>query len=423
MRLRALASRRPPRLQPLSVIPAGGAGVGGRLVPFPESRTGALALASSAAAPALARRALRRPVSVSLWSFLLLVLVPTALAGSYYLAIASDQYVAELRFTVRSSETPRLDALALFESGVGHQPGAAESHVVVQYLGSRAAVDDIRGTIDLAAMFGRPAADWWARLPSAASAETLVEYWRHQVDPFYDPANGAVTVRVRAFTPEESLHLAQAVIGAAERLVNDLSSRARRDALHHAEAEVAASETRLKTVLGQIREFREKQGLLDPGRTAEASAGLSARLRDELARANAELAMLKTYMRDDAPSVKVTRARIRSLEGQRRVAIGDLTEPGQGHGEPLSRAVGDYEQLDAERKFAEAAYQHALAALDRARAETDRQQLYLASFVPPSLPEEALYPRRWRSVGVVALIAFALWAIGGLALQSIRDHL
>jgi capsule polysaccharide export protein KpsE/RkpR len=35
----------------------------------------------------------------------------------------------------------------------------------------------------------------------------------------------------------------------------------------------------------------------------------------------------------------------------------------------------------------------------------------------------ALYPHRWRSLGLVALIAFAVWAIGALAVQSIRDHL
>jgi len=39
------------------------------------------------------------------------------------------------------------------------------------------------------------------------------------------------------------------------------------------------------------------------------------------------------------------------------------------------------------------------------------------------LPEESLYPRRWRSLGIVALIAFALWGIGGLTIQSVRDHL
>jgi capsular polysaccharide transport system permease protein len=89
----------------------------------------------------------------------------------------------------------------------------------------------------------------------------------------------------------------------------------------------------------------------------------------------------------------------------------------------LSQELGSYEALDAERKFAEAAYQHALEGLDRARDNADRQHIYVESFVPPSLPQESLYPYRWRSLGTVALVAFAIWAIGRLAVQSIRDHL
>ena len=41
------------------------------------------------------------------------------------------------------------------------------------------------------------------------------------MDPFYDPANGTVVVRVRAFTPAEALQLAQAIVTASEPLVND----------------------------------------------------------------------------------------------------------------------------------------------------------------------------------------------------------
>ena len=89
----------------------------------------------------------------------------------------------------------------------------------------------------------------------------------------------------------------------------------------------------------------------------------------------------------------------------------------------MSRVLGSYEELESERKFSEAAYQHALQSLDQARANADRQQVFIASFVPPSLPEEALYPRRWRSLGTVCLLALALWSIGGLMVQSIRDHL
>jgi capsular polysaccharide transport system permease protein len=272
-------------------------------------------------------------------------------------------------------------------------------------------------------MFSPPQADWWARLPRPAPIEELVRYWQGQVDPSYDPANGTVTVRVRGFAPADALRLSQAIVAACEKLVNDLSLRARRDTLGHSEAELAQAEARLKAVLGDIREFRDREGLIDPARTAEGTGLLTTRVRDDLVKANAELSTLKAYMRDDAPSVKVLKARIRSLEAQRRSLAQEMTDPDGARPDTLSRVLGSYEQLESERKFAETAYQHALQSLDQARANADRQHVFIASFIPPSLPEESLYPRRWRSLGTVALIALALWGIGGLTVQSVRDHL
>jgi capsular polysaccharide transport system permease protein len=356
-------------------------------------------------------------------SFIALVLVPIMLAAVYLFTIAADQYVSEFRFSLSSIDPPRLDPLSLLAGSASHSPAALESQIVVQYITSRAIVDQLDGSLNLRQMFSPPEADWWARLPRPTSIEALVLYWRGQVDPFYDPANGTVVVRARAFTAVEALQLAQAIVAASEQLVNDLSARARRDAVRNAEVEVTQAETRLKTVLGEIRAFRDREGVIDPGKTADATGTIATRLRDELVRSNAELSTLKSYMRDDAPAVKVVKARIRSLETQQRVVARDLTDSDRNRTDTLSRQLGSYEQLDSERRFAEAAYQHALHGLDQARANADRQQVYIASFVPPSLPEEALYPRRWRSLGVVALIAFALWGIGGLAAQSVRDHL
>ena len=364
----------------------------------------------------------RRPSPLAL-SFVALVLVPIAVAAAYLFVVATDQYVSEFRFSLSSIDPPRLDTLSLLAGNASHSPAGVESQIVVQYITSRAIIDELDGGLDLRRMFSPPEADWWARLPRPTSIEALVQYWRGQVDPFYDPANGTVVVRVRAFAPADALRLAQAIVTASEKLVNELSSRARHDTVSHAEQEVAQAETRLKAALGEVRAFRDREGVIDPGRSAEAAGSLAARLRDELVRTNAELTTLQSYMRDDAPSVKVLKARIRSLEGQQRVVAHGMTDPDHSRVDTLSRQLGSYEQLDSERRFAEAAYQHALHGLDQARANADRQQVYIASFVPPSLPEEALYPRRWRSLGVVALFAFALWAIGGLAVQSIRDHL
>jgi capsular polysaccharide transport system permease protein len=356
-------------------------------------------------------------------SFALLVLLPIAVAGAYYFLVASDQFVAEFRFSLSSVEKPRFDPLSLLTGGSPHSAAALESQIVVQYMASRAIVDDLNTTLDLRHVFSTPNADWWARLPVPAPIETLVQYWKGQVDPFYDQATGTVTVRVRAFSSAGALQLAQAMVALSERLVNDLSMRARRDTVRHGETEVAQAEARLQAVLGDIRAFREREGVVDPSEAAKASGVLAARLRDELVRANAELFSLKSYMRDDAPTVRVVKARIRALEIQQRAIARDITDPDKSQTGSLSHLLASYEQLENERRFAETAYQHALLGLDQARADADRQQVYIASFVPPTLPEEALYPRRWRSVGMVALVSFAIWAIGGLMVQSVRDHL
>jgi capsular polysaccharide transport system permease protein len=220
----------------------------------------------------------RRPSPLTL-SFIALVLVPIAVAAAYLFVIAANQYVSEFRFSLSSIDPPRLDTLSLLAGNASHSPAGAESQIVVQYITSRAIIDELDGALDLRRMFSPPEADWWARLPRPTSIEALVQYWRGQVDPFYDPANGTVVVRVRAFAASDALQLAQVIVAASEKLVNELSSRARHDTVSHAQAEVAQAETRLKAALGEIRAFRDREGVIDPGRSAEAAGSLAARLR------------------------------------------------------------------------------------------------------------------------------------------------
>jgi capsular polysaccharide transport system permease protein len=230
-------------------------------------------------------------------------------------------------------------------------------------------------------------------------------------------------VRARAFSPAGALQLARAILGASEQLVNDLSARARRDALGHSEADVAAAERRLGAALARLRGYRDSEGLIDPHKAAEANAALTARLREELVRAATEFATLKRFLNDDALALRLLAARIEGLKTQTSEVESEATATANNNDQTLSRVMGGYEELDSERRFAETAYQHALEALDRARINAQRQQVYIADFVPPSLPEEALYPRRWRMLGIVFAAACVVWAIGGLIVQSVRDHL
>ena len=366
---------------------------------------------------------LRRRSWLGWFSFIIFVAVPAVTAAVYYFFVAADQYVAEFRFALRSAEPERHDPVLFFQESIAPSVMGLDSYVVVQYLASRAIIDDLSTTLDLREMFSRSEADWPVRLDLPVSIEELVRYWKRQVDAFFDATNGTIVVRARAFTPQEALKLAEGILASSERLVNELSARARRDALRNADEEVGRAEKRLKSALARLREFRDKEGIIDPRKTADATVALAGRVRDELVRAGTELSTLKHYMRDDAPSIKMLEARVQSLEAQRRAVESEVTDTEKTRSEALSRVMGSYEQLESERAFAENTYQHALQALDRSRINADRQQVYLATFVQPTLPEEALYPRRLQSFAVASGVAFVVWMIGGFILQSIRDHL
>ena len=242
------------------------------------------------------------------------MLVPAALVAAYYFLIAADQYVAEFRFALRTVEPARTEIGGLLQGNIAPSPVGVDSYAVVQYLGSRDVVDELGKTLDSREMFSRLESDWLARLQLPVSIEELVRYWKGQVDAFYDITNGTIVVRARAFTPDDALRLAQAVLTAAEQLVNDLSARARHDTLRNSEREVRRAERRLKTALARLREFRDREGIIDPRKTADATLALAGRIRDEIVRADTELSTVKHYMRADAPSVRMLEARIQSLQ-------------------------------------------------------------------------------------------------------------
>ena len=137
----------------------------------------------------------RRQFPVRLLSFIVIVAVPAALAAVYYFFIAADQYVAEFRFALRSAEPERHDSAVLFQESIAPSLIGLDSYVVVQYLASRAVIDDLSGTLDLREMFSRPGADWLARLDLPVTIEEFVRYWKGQVDAFFDASNGTIATR------------------------------------------------------------------------------------------------------------------------------------------------------------------------------------------------------------------------------------
>ena len=124
---------------------------------------------------------------------------------------------------------------------------------------------------------------------------------------------------------------------------------------------------------------------------------LAAKLKEQIANKNAALSTQRAQLSADAPSVQATRDELAGLQRELAKVEAQVTAlplKANGGEKPLTSVLGAFQQLADDKVFAEKAYQSALTSLETARMDASKQQVYLATIVPPGLPEEAAFPSR-----------------------------
>src|SRR5215813_6846752 len=115
--------------------------------------------------PRTGGRALRRILrSLSIW-FWAIVGLPTLIAGVYYFAIASDLYLSEAQFIVRSPKQVQTSSIGALIQSTGLARAVDDTAVVEDFIMSRDAVRRLERENDLRALFNRPEGDFVTRFP------------------------------------------------------------------------------------------------------------------------------------------------------------------------------------------------------------------------------------------------------------------
>jgi capsular polysaccharide transport system permease protein len=379
----------------------------------------------------LRRRARRRRWRTA--SLLAAVLLPTALAGAYLYGFAADQYVTEFRFSVRHEAPLRMDTAtasplaASLGGGVGPLAVITDSQIVIQYLKSRQAIDDIIASgVDLDAIYARADTDFLAHLQPRGSVEERLRYWRQTVDPFFDMTTGIVSVQVRAFRPADAELVAATALRLAEKLVNDMSTRAHDDVLAYATREVGASETKLKASQDAMASYRNHHAVLFPEMQATSDTSVEGKVWENLIEAKTAFsAQLAAGVSGETVQMRMLGNRIAAMETALRDVHGRLAQSNAGSASDASLAsvVSQYDVLHLDQEITAKVYERALMALQDARNAASQQGVYLAAFVRPGLPQESMYPIRWRVLLETALLSFVAWCLLQLLYHGIRDHI
>lgn len=357
-------------------------------------------------------------------TFLFCVVLPSA-ASIFYLAfLSADQYTATARFAVRN---PQMESAAPVTGGEDNGGSSIptllgqDGYIVVTYIRSHAIIEEISKKIDLRALFRRPEADIWARLVKNASAEELADYWRSMVSANVDGPSGIVTIHVRAFRPDDALMLAKLVIEQSEALANEVSARARADAVSRAQVEVARSEADVHKALEELRRFREQVGFIDPVATATNTTKLMTATMSEKIRLETELFAASRAMSEQAPSLVNLRNNLKAVNEQIEKLKQSLTGSSE-QGFTIANTLVQFEKLEIQRIFAEKVLISSQDALERSKRRAERQTIYISVFVPPSLPEESRYPQRLAFSFIIPICLLVIWGIFALFIATVEDH-
>ena len=353
-------------------------------------------------------------------SLLLVVGLPTLLAAIYFGFIASDIYISETRYAIRSSErAPAVDFLTSVLSPSGVAASSEDTLIVRDYILSRDMLNQLQARLDLKQHYSSEDADWLARLKPNATEEDFLEYYRNRVEVLIDSVSNITLLRVRAFDPELARSIAQEIVERSEVLINKWSERITEDTLRFARNEVDTTEGIVREASTALTKFRNEFRSIDPSQETSAVLGIITGLEAQLADAKAQLIETTTYMRSDSQQAKQLRNKVAALERQ---IDNDRNRLAGQSGTELTRLIDGYEPLLLEQNLAAQRYASALTSLEVARAEAQRKQRYLIPFVTPELPDEPLEPERLWNIFTVFIGALLLYAIGALVWAAITDH-
>ena len=352
--------------------------------------------------------------------FLATVVIPTLLATIYFGFLASDVYVSQSQFVVRSPDKPATSGLGVLLKSVGFSNAGDEIFITQDYVKSRDALKTLneRGQVEKA--FGSEFVSIFDRFNPmgwSSSFEDLYDYYGKKVAVEHNATSSITTLTVRAYQPRDAQRMNEQLLEQAEGLVNRLNTRGEVDLLGYAQREVREAEAAARSSSQALAAFRNSQGLVDPERQATVQLQLVSKLQDEVIGARLQLQQLQALAPEN-PQIPLLRTRIAGLSRQIDAELGRAA----GGNRSLSASAVRYQRLVLDREYADKRLTAAMASLQEARNESRRKQAYVERIVQPNLPDEALEPRRLR--GILATLVLGLIAFGILTmlLAGVREH-
>ncbi|WP_429553873.1 hypothetical protein [Paraburkholderia sp. MM5477-R1] len=355
--------------------------------------------------------------------FVLTVVVPTTLAIGYFGLVASDVYVSESRFVVRSPQRQASQSglVGALLQGTGFSRATDDTYPVIDYIQSRDALNLLNHDDYIQKAFGRHNGDIFTRFPGIdrdRSFESLWKYYQKRVvEVDFDSTSSITTLKVHAFSADDAHRINAELLSMSEQLINRMNERAADDAVQFAQREVDQAAAKAKDAALSLASYRNNHTVFDPDKESAQQLIQLSGLHQQLYAAQNQLTVLEAIAPVN-PQIGALKANIASLQRQ----ISDAESGVVGGKGSLSDKASSYARLQLDVQFADKQLASAMTALETARAEAQRKQLYLERLVEPNDPDIAIEPHRLKGILEVFGLGMIIWGILTLLVAGLHEH-
>ncbi len=350
----------------------------------------------------------------------LTVIIPTVASTVYFGSIASDVYISESSFVVRSPKNQSsLTGFGALLQSTGFSRSQDDAYTVQEYMRSLTALEQLQQTIPVKSFYDSKG-DILSRFNGFGlndSQEAFFRYFKDHLSIDLDSVSGISTLKVRAFDAAEGQLVNQKLLDMGEELINRLNERARKDTLEYATQAVQEAEKNVSDTADALTKYRIKNKIFDLPAQSGVQLSLISSLKSELIRVETQLAQLLSITPEN-PQVEALEMRQKSL----RKEIEQQSKSLSGSNNSIATQTAEYQRLVLANELAQQQLTAAMTSLQNTRGEADRQQLYLEVIDKPSKPDWALEPYRLYNILATFIIGLMLYGVLGLLVASIREH-
>jgi capsular polysaccharide transport system permease protein len=351
----------------------------------------------------------------------LLFLAFMLVTSTYWLVLASDLYVSESTVIVQRTDSmaaPKADFSALL--GNGANTNRADQLLLREYLLSKVVLKKLDDQFDLRHHYANPNQDFASRLwNEKASLEKLHLYFLRRVSIELDEYSSVLKINVEAYDADYALKINKALIAHGELFMNSIAQDLAIDQVEFLQQQVSLLNQKVINGTNNILIYQNSNGLISPKASTENIASIIGQLEFQRTQLETTIANYESYLVPNHNNIVQAKQQLASVKQQ---ILDETTKLVSPKGSKLNKAIGEFERLELELKFATEVYTSALTALEKVRIEAVRNIKKVTLLQPPTLPEYALMPRRIYNTVSFIIIILLFAGVSHLMSAIIRDH-